>query len=105
MPEHLKLRKLDFADKKAFLGFVKGYLGKIVGAIKEKSDDIEDDVERFQKQATEVVKDMVGKYADVSVYTGPTEGDNGAVCFRHAPADSPDATFYYFMDSIKSVKL
>ena len=87
------------------MGFVKGYLGRVVAEIKKDSDKDEDDVKHFQGQATDLVKMIIGKYADFTFYTGAKTEKEGTVCFRHVDGDSADATFYYFLDSIKLVKL
>ena len=48
---------------------------------------------------------IIGKYADFTFYTRAKAEKDGSVCFRHVDGDSTDATFYYFLDSIKLVKL
>ena len=48
IPAAMKLKKVEYADKKAFMGFVKGYLGRIVAQIKKDADKEEDDVKHFQ---------------------------------------------------------
>ena len=87
------------------MGFVKGYLGRVVAAIKKDKDKDEDDVKHFQAQATDLVKMIIGKFGDFTFFTGEKAEANGSVCFRHVEGDSDDATFYYFLDSIKSVKM
>ena len=52
------------------MGFIKGYLGRIVAEIKKDQDKDEDDVKHFQGQATDLVKMIIGNYAQFTFYTG-----------------------------------
>jgi hypothetical protein len=90
-------------DKKAFMAYIKGYLK----AIKEKleASDKTDRVATFQKGATALVKELVGKWDEVQCFTGESgDWDGGlAYCYMKDQADA-GPTFFFFLDGLKQEK-
>jgi len=43
--------------------------------------------------------------AEFTIYRGKSGADEAAVVFRQESAEEDDATFFYFLDTIKSVKI
>lgn len=90
-------------DKKAFMAYIKGYLK----AIKEKleASGKTDRVATFQKGATVLVKELVGKWDEVQCFTGESGNwDAGlAYCYMKDQADA-GPTFFFFLDGMKQEK-
>jgi hypothetical protein len=90
-------------DKKAFMAYIKGYLK----AIKEKleASDKTDRVATFQKGATALVKELVGKWDEVQCFTGESGNWDGglAYCYMKDQADA-GPTFFFFLDGLKQEK-
>ena len=90
-------------DKKSFMAYIKGYLK----AIKEKLEAAgkADRVAPFQKGATELVKQLIGKWAEVQVFTGESNDWEGALAYCYQVNDADEGpTFFFFLDGLKQEK-
>ena len=91
------------------MAIMKGYLPKCVAMVKKYGNDGDggdaDDVKHFQTQATALIKEIVAKYAEFTIYRGKSGKDEATMVFRQESAEEDDATFFYFLDTIKSVKI
>ena len=106
---HFNLVKVEAPTKKDFIAIMKAYLPKCVALVKKHANDgaggDADDVKHFQTQATGLMKEVAAKYAEFTIYRGKSGADEAAVVFRQESAEEDDATFFYFLDTIKSVKI
>ena len=68
LPEFMGLKKKVFEKKADFMNAMKAYLQRISKLLKADKDKDEDDVKHFQAQATTLVKEIVGKYAEFEFY-------------------------------------
>jgi hypothetical protein len=90
-------------DKKSFMAYIKGYLK----AVKEKLESSGKGarVEAFQKGATALVKELVGKWDEVQVFTGESGNWEAGLAYCYMKDQSDDGpTFYFFNDGLKSEK-
>jgi len=90
-------------DKKSFMAYIKGYLK----AIKEKLEASGKGarVEAFQKGATALVKELVGKWDEVQVFTGESGNWEAGLAYCYMKEQTDDGpTFYFFNDGLKSEK-
>ena len=94
-----QLKKVEYADKKAFMGMMKDYLQRIVAHLKAIGNT--DRVKPFMGSATEFVKFIVGNYAAFSFYLGESNDPKGSVVFRHVVEGESDATYLFMIDSLK----
>jgi hypothetical protein len=98
----LRLQEITL-DKKSFMAYIKGYLK----AVKEhlEANGKADRVAAFQKGATSLVKELVGKWDEVQVFTGESGNWDAGLAYAYMK-DQSDAgpTFFYFLDGLKQEK-
>ena len=98
----LRLQEITL-DKKGFMAYIKGYLK----AIKEKLEASGKGArtEAFQKGATSLVKELVGKWDEVQVFTGESGNWEAGFAFCYMKEQTDDGpTFYFFNDGLKQEK-
>lgn len=89
-------------DKKSFMAYVKGYLK----AVKEKleASGKTDRVAGFMKGATDLVKQLVGKWDEVQVWTGESGNWEGGLGYCYVKEGEENPTFFFFLDGMKQEK-
>lgn len=98
----LRLNEITL-DKKSFMAYIKGYLK----TIKEKLEAAgkTERVAVFQKGATELVKQLVGKWDEVQVFTGESSDWEGALAYCYQVNETDDGpTFFFFLDGLRQEK-
>ncbi len=86
-------------SKPEFMAYIKGYMKKL----KEKVDP--ERVEGFMKGAQELVKLVVPKFEEYTIYTAAKESVEGGIAlsfWENEEAAGP--MFYFFRDGLKDVK-
>lgn len=84
-----------FFDKKDFLAYIKGFMGKLKGQL-EKSKS-KQEVDDFVAGASAFVKDIGTNFTDYEFYFGEQNDiDNGVLIYRKFGADGMTPYFYYF---------
>jgi len=66
-----------FPDKKSFTLYLKDYMKKIIAKLEEKSPD---QVETFKTNINKQVKDILGRFKDLQLFTGESMDCDGMVC-------------------------
>lgn len=99
--DSLRLAEISL-DKKGFMAYVKGYLK----AIKEKleASGKAERVAPFMKGATDLVKQLVGKWDEVQVWTGESGNWDGAFGYCYVKEGEENPTFFFFLDGLKQEK-
>jgi hypothetical protein len=98
----LRLQEITL-DKASFMAYIKGYLK----AVKEKleASGKADRVAVFQKGATALVKELVGKWNEVQVFTGESGNWEAGLAYCYMKDQADDGpTFYLFNDGLKMEK-
>ena len=90
-------------SKKDFMGWVKAYLKKVEAKLIEKGK--EDRVPAFKAGATQLVKLIVGKFAEFQIFTGPSYDMDGALALAYQKEqDDEGPTFLFFVDGLEQRK-
>jgi len=63
-----RLTETGFGSKKDYLTYLKGYMKKVQSYLEENGQA--DEVEKFKTGANKAVKELLGKYKDLSFYQG-----------------------------------
>ena len=99
-----QLNEIQGMGKKDFMGWVKGYLPKVVKKLEEtgKADRVAD----FKKGATDAAKFIASKWDEMQVFCGPKYDMEGAWCFAYQKEQEDEGpTFLFFHDGLKCMKV
>ena len=96
-----KLNEIEL-DKKAFVGYIKGYVKKLKAKLEE--DGKTDRIPEFQKGATDLVKFLVSKHDELQIFTGESQDFEAGLAYCCNLDGESDPTFFYFMDGLKEEK-
>lgn len=92
-----------YFEKKDFLAYIKGFMGKLKKELEAKKSKQE--VDDFVAGASAFVKDIGSNFNDYEFYFGESNDiDNGVLVYRKFGSDGMTPYFYYFKDVLKEVK-
>lgn len=83
-----------FGDKKAFTGYLKDYMKKLVAKLQETNPD---EVDVFKTNIQKFSKEMLGKFKDLSFYTGESMDPEAMIAILdYKDVDGEEVPVMYF---------
>jgi hypothetical protein len=83
-----------FGDKKAFTGYLKDYMKKLVAKLQETNPD---QVDVFKTNIQKFTKEILGKFKDLSFYTGESmDPEAGIAILDYKDVDGEEVPVMYF---------
>ena len=100
----MRLKEITL-DKKSWLTYIKGYLGKVVEKMKENGNEAR--LPEFKKGSTELTKYIMSKFDEFQIFTGETNDYEGAYGYAIQEDETGEQgpVFYFFVDGFQEVKL
>ncbi|KAJ1665380.1 Ribosome associating protein [Coemansia sp. RSA 1813] len=95
-----RLQSTNF-DKKSYMTYIKGYMKDLTKYLEEHEPER---VEGFKKEATELVKKILGNFKDYEFYTGESMNPEGMVALLNYREDGTTPYMIFFKDGLKSQK-
>lgn len=92
--------------KAEFTGYIKGYIKAVMDRVKARGAS-EEEVKEFQKNSTEMVKFILGRFDDFEFYANELNDMEGAVAMGYWADEENDKgpTFLYFKDGMIREKI
>ena len=92
--------------KAEFTNYIKSYIKKLLDRVKEKTTD-EEKLKEFQKNSTDMVKFILGKFDDFEFFLNEENDMEGAIGMAYWEDESTDKgpTFLYFKDGLVREKI
>ncbi|CAO0801627.1 unnamed protein product [Mucor circinelloides] len=89
-------------DKKSYMGYIKGYMKALKAKLNETNPER---VAIFEKNATTLVKKILGNFKDYEFYVGESMDPDGMVALLNYREDGVTPFFTFFKDGLKEEKL
>lgn len=89
-------------DKKSYMGYIKGYMKALKTKLNETNPER---VAVFEKNATTLVKKILGNFKDYEFYVGESMDPDGMVALLNYREDGVTPFFTFFKDGLKEEKL
>ncbi|KAK4512415.1 uncharacterized protein ATC70_003115 [Mucor velutinosus] len=89
-------------DKKTYMGYIKGYMKALKAKLNETNPER---VAVFEKNATTLVKKILGNFKDYEFYVGESMDPDGMVALLNYREDGVTPYFTFFKDGLKEEKL
>ncbi|KAL9555239.1 Translationally-controlled tumor protein [Mucor bainieri] len=89
-------------DKKTYMGYIKGYMKALKSKLNETNPER---VAIFEKNATTLVKKILGNFKDYEFYVGESMDPDGMVALLNYREDGVTPFFTFFKDGLKEEKL
>ncbi|KAF1800586.1 Mss4-like protein [Mucor lusitanicus] len=89
-------------DKKTYMGYIKGYMKALKAKLNETNPER---VAIFEKNATTLVKKILGNFKDYEFYVGESMDPDGMVALLNYREDGVTPFFTFFKDGLKEEKL
>ncbi|KAJ1737383.1 hypothetical protein H4217_003557 [Coemansia sp. RSA 1939] len=96
-----RLQSTNF-DKKSFMTYIKGYMKDLTKYLEENNPER---VEGFKKEATDLVKKVLGNFKDYEFYTGESMNPEGMVALLNYREDGVTPFITFFKDGLKAQKI
>ena len=92
--------------KAEFTNYIKGYIKKLLERVKETTTD-EEKIKEFQKNSTDMVKFILGKFDEFEFFANEENDMDGAIAMGYWEDESTDKgpTFLYFKDGLVREKI
>ena len=101
--DKFQLNEIQGWSKQDFMQWCRGYMQKVVQKLKDTGKD--ERVPEFKKGATELVKLIAGKWAEMQIFAGEKNDFEGALCFAYQKEQEDEGpTFLFFKDGLKENK-
>eukprot|EP01105_Mastigella_eilhardi_P006829 TRINITY_DN18346_c0_g1_i1.p1 TRINITY_DN18346_c0_g1~~TRINITY_DN18346_c0_g1_i1.p1 ORF type:complete len:170 (-),score=76.12 TRINITY_DN18346_c0_g1_i1:45-554(-) len=85
-------------DKKSFMAYIKGYMGKVKAHLHEVNPTRE---AGFMKAAAVFVKEVIAHFDDYTFYSGESCNPEAMYVMSKYEGESPAPKFYFFKDGVK----
>ncbi|CAI5503765.1 unnamed protein product [Closterium sp. Naga37s-1] len=85
-------------DKKAFAGYLKGYVQKLAGLMPAERGA------QFRADSPAACKWLMSKLADLQFFVGESMNLEGSIAYAYYKDGAENPTFIYFKDGLKEVK-
>ena len=96
------LNEVQGFTKAEFMTWARGYLQKITTRLQEEDPER---VPLFKRGATQLVKLIAGKFAEMQLFVGENMDYEGAFCFAYQKEQEDEGpTFLFFADGLKQMK-
>ncbi|KAI9504061.1 hypothetical protein GGI25_001386 [Coemansia spiralis] len=95
-----RLQQTQF-DKKTYMTYIKGYMKALAEKLAETDPER---VEPFKKEASELVKKVLGDFKNYEFYTGENMDPDGMVALLNYREDGITPYFTFFKDGLKAQK-
>ncbi|KAG2192962.1 hypothetical protein INT47_005688 [Mucor saturninus] len=89
-------------DKKSYMTYIKGYMKALKAKLNEKSPER---VPIFEKNATTLIKKILGNFKDYEFYVGESMDPDGMVALLNYREDGVTPYFTFFKDGLIQEKL
>lgn len=89
-------------DKKSYMTYIKGYMKALKSKLNETAPER---VPIFEKNATTLVKKILGNFKDYEFYVGENMDPEGMVALLNYREDGVTPYFTFFKDGLKEQKL
>lgn len=89
-------------DKKTYMSYIKGYMKALKAKLNETNPER---VAIFEKNATTLVKKILGNFKDYEFYVGESMDPDGMVALLNYREDGVTPFFTFFKDGLKEEKL
>jgi len=96
-----RLQEIPF-DKKSYTTYIKGYMKKVKSHLEETNPER---VEVFMKNATTVVKRLLGQFKDLQFFVGESMDPEGTIVLMNYREDGMTPYFMYWIDGLKEEKV
>ncbi|KAJ2822741.1 hypothetical protein IWW50_004084 [Coemansia erecta] len=96
-----RLQETQF-DKKSYMVYIKGYMKAVKAKLQETNPDA---VATFEKDATTLVKKILGNFKDYEFFTGESMDPDGMVALLNYREDGVTPYFTFFKDGVVQEKV